>query len=836
MKRLNTVIISVILVLFSVSMCFSQEIKAVPDYSNALNLYENQMYTIAIDAFKEFQKNHPTDIRNAEAQYYIGKSYLELGDFSEAKTAFEEFRLKYRDSALYSEVFDLTARCFLELGEPEKAAQLFEAKADIFFRDSKYTVPALFEALQIYRSLKNSGKTTGILYRIIDIYPDHEYFFDAVIMLANLHADKGDYLNAIREINRVENSDAAQNKKWTAQYYKGVYELRINKISEGIETLNAIISSAPAEIEVHENTVFMLADHYLKNEDFTACQSIINTFSRNSSADEEALAKAKVIHGKSLYLQEEYEESINVLGGAREILDEGSLHFRECSYYLGACYAESGDSQKAFDNLNKLFTSDWFNKYSGEGIPDFELEAFSLFIKTSSLVSSPTDISLYSKSILEKSESFSNAETFLLWGDLFFESSILQTARDLYEKGYNRFPEEKGSDFLLMGIARTYEPYGEYKTSFDLLKRVILNFPGGEAAKLAEDRSDYISRKFSLLTTEEKIKKRDEVSEEMLRASEQNNIIFGRHFYELREFERSLEYLERIIDSGSSDPNYGEALRYSAMIHDDLNYIFNYENKTDQSLIEKQEALALYRIYVENSNDQNKIDSASRRILDLSIDLTEGANKKMNLCREKILNSEELTVSLVEHAKYCFSEQVILHLEDAELLTIAEDYLGELNPGEGDVFNQQDIFYLLVKSGVKTGDNSKIITACSKYMSVYPAGENAPEVRYLGAKALLESGDTDTAGLWLDQLKTDFYYSTFARESDFLYADLLVSEGKTAEALPFYQNGIRRISERNDPTLLASLLWKTGNAYSANYEYKNAIDHYNLYKSTVDEN
>lgn len=835
--RLLKIITFVGLLLFILNpWVHGQGIKTVGTFGYALVLYDRGLYEIAIDEFKRFQFNNPDDPKNAEAQFYIGKSYMAAEEYEKAKRAFEEFVLLYRESPLYSNVFSLFAECYERLGEPKKAAETFESIADILFADTRYAVPALYRAAEIYVSIGNIEKAYGLLLRLIDIYPEHQLYPKAVILLSNLYAENGEYIKAIRELRKIETSDVGDIAKWEAAYFRGIYELKVNQITRGEEALQSILRSAPADSSIHQETILVLAGHYQAVNKYDEAERVLERLINISRALPHLKGQAYMLLGINHYARNNYREAERAFQQALELLDSSSPAYRECLYHTGLNYVKLEDNNRAFSFLSRMFTPEWLDTVGGSDIALYEIDAFKLYLSTVSLTSEPIDITLYSNAILEKSEMFADAETFLQWGDLFYESSIPRTAKEIYEKGIPKFPESKGSDFLLLNLGKTYELLGEYRTASEFYAKVRNNYPGGEAAHLAAERSDYVDRKFSLLSISEEVQKQNQLLSQLsqiITEPEQIQIIAflrGEHQFELREIKKALENFSTIIEAGAAGQYYTDALKYTAQLHDDLFHIYSFEGDRILKDREGKDALNYYIMYLEHSESGDFSGIARRRVFDLTLELIENPEKKVQRARMLVQSlRDERRRDAEEYGQYRLAKLIITYKDSVNAVREAVDMLSRLNIDSFDKPIQEDILYLQVAAGQKLLDNTRIIQSCSRYMSDYPRGSNTPEVRYRGAKALFNTGDASTAKLWIDQLQSDFYYSAYADSAYVLLADILLKEGNTEDALLFYQNTVRSISSYENPGLLASLLWKMGNTYAEMRDFVNAADHYRIY-------
>ena len=834
MKFIRLTIVSFFIVLLAIVSVRGQEIKSVRDFGFAESLFEQELYRIAIDAYEKFMFNNPDSPLNANARFQMGKAYMELGDFEMARDAFEEVTVRYKKSPLNSDAWNLLAECHILLGQPAIAAETFEAIADILFADSRYTVPALYRAAEIYAELKNYEKTYGLLYRLTDNYPEHQLYPKAVIRLSGLYAGRGDFIKAIRELTKLENSNVSEQAKWEAMYYRGSYELAVNNITKGEQTLNYVLSASPLDSPIHQKTITALSRHYQSRENFDSADQILESLINLRTANNRYRGEAFLLSGISKQARGKFEEATNSFDQALSMLEDSPQVYRECLYYAAQNAANLEDMDQAYTYLQEMFNNVWLETAPVEKIADFELEAFALFLQTANLVNRSFDIALFSKNIIEKSKMFPGAQTFLEWGRLFSKSSIIRTANALYETGYSLYPEEKGSDFLLLERGNIFELMGDYQLAAGNYEQVIKKFSGGEAAHIASRKIDYINRKYSSLGPEETLLRRLELLDQGQSPDEafmQAELQFDR-----RRYDEALRNLRDVIDNGESGKNYADALRYSALIHDNRYIIYSFEKSPILAQREAREAVGFYQNYADNTPDSEFGDSARRRIVDLTISMEDLHREKILRARDFVQKfSDDTRNDAAGYGKFILAGLLINYGENPGDIAEASGILADVESGTNDDGAKEKISYLKVLAGLKLQDDREVVRAGTQYVNDFPDGMHSPEIRFRGAGALFNLDNTSTAMAWIEHLKNHYFYSGYVDSAKVLEADILAKEGKTGEAIKLYRDELVKASESDNPELLASLLKKTGDSYVIERDFVTASDHYNMYISTTED-
>src|SRR6266852_5860380 len=101
--RKRTVHISAVILLFALCSLLSalsspltaQDSKENADFKLAVGLYNDKMYDLAADQFKNFISAYTASSQGIEARFYLGLTQMKLQQFDEARVTFQNFALTY---------------------------------------------------------------------------------------------------------------------------------------------------------------------------------------------------------------------------------------------------------------------------------------------------------------------------------------------------------------------------------------------------------------------------------------------------------------------------------------------------------------------------------------------------------------------------------------------------------------------------------------------------------------------------------------------------------------------------------------------------------------------
>lgn len=162
----------------------------------------------AVGHFLRVASIAPTSTIRVNAEYDAAAALIVLKDWSAAAGLLEAFRRNYPGHALQAEIPGKLALCYLEGGQPLKAAVEFEAMA-AGKKDVKFSREALWQAAELYEKAGHEKNAAAAYERYINQHPSPlEPAIEARYRLAILSKKSGQtgkYLNWSRELVNAEN-------------------------------------------------------------------------------------------------------------------------------------------------------------------------------------------------------------------------------------------------------------------------------------------------------------------------------------------------------------------------------------------------------------------------------------------------------------------------------------------------------------------------------------------------------------------------------------------------------------------------------------------------------
>jgi len=216
-------------------------LEPVEDFERAMSLYDKKKYDKAVEAFERILFYHPSSEYVDDAQYWLGRTYLERKDYDQAIVEFDYLIRHFPNSIQLEDAFFYRAKAHL-LGAPSYEKDLSNLRNAIRFFDefltrfpnSKHTDDIRKEILTARNRLAKKELENGKLYGkmkepeaallyyeyIIDNYPETESAGEARYRGALIYEKSGRIEKAL-ELYR----ELLEDTQWHGQAAKRIADL-----------------------------------------------------------------------------------------------------------------------------------------------------------------------------------------------------------------------------------------------------------------------------------------------------------------------------------------------------------------------------------------------------------------------------------------------------------------------------------------------------------------------------------------------------------------------------------------------------------------------------------
>ena len=208
---------SILLVLVSLawfSLTFSQDTKENADFKLAVNLYNDKLYDLALEQFRQFVATYPNTQQGIEARFYLGLCQTKQGKFDDARLTFQNFALAFPDHPRAPEAWWNVAESYVSLKNAREAALAYE-RVKTFHPKSKLAPSALVKSSEYFEQAGDLESARKVLRTLTQDYSSSDVILPARLRLAQMYLSDNQFELSRAEAKRV--ADASKDPDLTAQ-------------------------------------------------------------------------------------------------------------------------------------------------------------------------------------------------------------------------------------------------------------------------------------------------------------------------------------------------------------------------------------------------------------------------------------------------------------------------------------------------------------------------------------------------------------------------------------------------------------------------------------------
>ncbi|MEX2115247.1 MAG: tetratricopeptide repeat protein [Bacteroidota bacterium] len=186
----------------------AQNSKENADFKLAVSLYNDKLYDLALEQFRQFVSAYPNTEQGIEARFYLGLTQSMMNRHEEARFSFQNFALTFPDHPKAPDAWWSSAEAYVKLGNPGEAALAFE-RVKTFHPRSRLAPAALLKASEYFGLSGNRDNARKALRTLTQEYASSEVIQEGRMRLAQMYFDDGQYEMAAAEARKTV--DAAPN-------------------------------------------------------------------------------------------------------------------------------------------------------------------------------------------------------------------------------------------------------------------------------------------------------------------------------------------------------------------------------------------------------------------------------------------------------------------------------------------------------------------------------------------------------------------------------------------------------------------------------------------------
>lgn len=203
-----------ILFIISCSPLLSQDTRENADFKLAINLYNDKLFDLALEQFRQFVAVYPNTQQGIEARFYLGLCQSKQGKHDDARLTFQNFALAFPDHPRAPEAWWNVAEEYVALKNTREAALAFE-RVKTFHPKSKLAPGALVKSSEYFELAGDSENARKVLRTLIVDYASSDVVLPARLKLAQKYFAEQQYELARAEAKRV--SDGSKDPTLASQ-------------------------------------------------------------------------------------------------------------------------------------------------------------------------------------------------------------------------------------------------------------------------------------------------------------------------------------------------------------------------------------------------------------------------------------------------------------------------------------------------------------------------------------------------------------------------------------------------------------------------------------------
>ncbi len=167
----------------------------------ARKLYADGVYDLAAEQCRSLRRDFPESQRLDEVLQMEGECWFALGEYEEARRAWQRLAINHPQSSLAPGAFGRTADCLVMLGRRDEAAHTLRRVAE-YYADSPEAASSLLRSEELWPR-EEIEQRREILQQLLRAYDRHEASLEARRRLALMDLAAGQHSRALRELERL---------------------------------------------------------------------------------------------------------------------------------------------------------------------------------------------------------------------------------------------------------------------------------------------------------------------------------------------------------------------------------------------------------------------------------------------------------------------------------------------------------------------------------------------------------------------------------------------------------------------------------------------------------
>lgn len=770
----------ILFLLLAPCLAFPQDTRENADFKLAVSLYNDKLYDLALEQFRQFVSAYPNTNQGIEARFFLGLCQTKMSKHEDARITFQNFALVFQDHSKAPEAWWNVAEAYTVLNNFREAALAYE-RVKIFHPKSKIAPSALLKASDSFDRAGDKESSKKVLRTLTQEYGSSDVVLDARMKLADIYTSEGQHELARVEAKRVAEGARDPERAARALLMTAKALVSLGKAEDAKSVLNQIVTSYRAASGYHDALLNLGHVHRTTGNLEDA------VLSWKSVADDTLKAPSNV-----------RQEALLELGDASSVRNEDA---RALAFFERAARLKGHRTGEAFfraarvaeETKNVQKASEYYLAALADTVGKADPRAILIgAIRGAVLGRNFNQAVQYSLRYRDQYTSDQRLPRVLLGAARIYREELNDPRRaaDLCEQIVERFPSGEEADEALYGYALALKQSGAFEEAVRSLETLLRRFPASDLGREARQEKELIEI-FDLKDKDGGLEHLALLTGDVIAQKPRGELAFrlGQiYFEELKDFVRAAQQYEIALktpldERTRADAWYqrGKSLQYLAL-KDQLKPSSRKSNYAGQAVAAFDSLLKTFPAY-------EKADDAFLSQVKLKLQLAAtpsdvrkiGSDARRDFPASK---SKERILLAVGRSYRTFKSP-----DDAA------GVLMELLRSSPSAEVEASALFELARTKFEIGEKDSAVKILDSYLGKYKEHEFSAEAALLLAQIEAERGQAQRAAALYSTFEKNYPYASRARELDFLRAQAYFAAADFGQATANFERHLARLRD-----------------------------------------
>ncbi len=774
-----------LLAIILTGIAIAQDTKENADFKLAVNLYNDTLYDLAAEQFRQYVNFYPNTQNGIEARFYLGLAQTKLGKHEDARITFQNFALAFPEHPKASDAWWNVGESYVALKNTREAALAFE-RVKAFHPKSKLAPSALLKASELFEAGGEPETAKKLLRTLTQDYSSADVIHPARLKLARYSLEEGQF-----ELARIELKKVVDGTKEPS--------LKAQAILQMAETLVLLGRTEDAQSALQE-----IIKNFRTTPSYHSALLALGKLQQELGSSTEAFATLKTVADDSLKAAPAVrQDALLELGDVHAGLSDyaKALPYFERAAMLrgtktGEALYKSGIAAEKTNNLPKA------SNYYSRAVNDTSGRVSKRAILVAAFRGAVTAKSLFEAVKIAEGYRLQFPNDPLLSrvlfeaGHVFLQLNDPRAAIELFDDVMTKHPADPYADDAAFGFAiaqRQLELLAEAVIAYENLE---VRYPASEYIAEARQRIRRI-RLFEMKNKEAGLEKLALLIGDVIAQKSKGDLAFRLaeiYFHDLRDYENAARQYSAAIESDLDEAKRPAAWYYRAKSYGNLSW----RDVIDKNLkrgVFMSRAMAAYDSLLAKYPTNEYREDAVMSLFELRIQSArQNASGLAQNVAELRKVSEELQKSLLSaKSRDILQLQLGVDFREAKSLEDAIGAFTKVALKQGKLETNPDAQFWFGKTLLEMGEKDSATVVLSGYAGQFPKHRFTAEALSLLGRTYTETGKLKEAIAVYQILEESFPTSRFVYHLDRLRADAYFSGNDFVNALTYYSRHMKTL-------------------------------------------